>query len=237
MELPEYTLMDAAEDHMWWYRALHRRLLDALADVHGAVLDAGCGTGGLLARMQGARPDLWRVGLEWADRASRRAAQKSEAAVVRGSVNALPFADASFDAAIVADVLCHRAVDPARALTELRRVLRPAGRLIVNMPAYNWLLSDHDRLVHNVRRCTSRQLIAQLRCAGFGGIRAGYWNGLLLPLLVVQRKLLAGTSAKSDVASFPPWLDAMLHGMTEFEHRLPVGLPLGSSVLAIAERP
>jgi SAM-dependent methyltransferase len=187
--------------------------------------------------MREERPDLRRVGLEWTDRSARRAAEKSGTPVVRGSVDVLPFADASFDAVIAADVLCHRAVHPARALAELRRVLRPTGRLIVNMPAYNWLLSGHDRLVHNVRRCTAPQLTALLRETGFAGVRVRYWNGLLLPLMVVQRKLLARNSAASDVASFPPWLDAMLHGMTEIERRLPFDFPAGGSVLAVAERP
>ena len=155
----------------------------------------------------------------------------------RGSVNVLPFADASFDAAIAADLLCHGAVDPLQALAELRRVLRPGGRLIVNMPAYAWLLSAHDRLVHNVRRCTARQLTAMLCDAGFVRVSAGYWNGLLLPLMVAQRKLLARRAVASDVAPFPPWLDATLHAMTEIERRLPFRLPAGGSVLATAERP
>ncbi len=237
MEPSEYALMDAAEDHMWWYRALHRRMLDALADVHGSVLDAGCGTGGLLARIRRERPDLRPIGLEWEHAASRRAAAKSAAPVACGSVNALPFADASFDAAVAADVLCHRAIDPALALAELRRVLRPAGRLIVNMPAYGWLLSAHDRAVHNARRCTAQQLVSDLRYSGFVEVRACYWNGLLLPLMVLQRKILARRSGVSDVAAFPPWLDAMLHGMTDLERRLPFGLPAGGSVMATAERP
>ena len=158
MEPGEYALMDAVEDHMWWYRALHRRLLDALAGVHGTVLDAGCGTGGLLARLRAARPDLQLVGVEWADQACRRAAAKSGASLVRGTVNALPFRDACFDAAVSADVLCHRAVEPTSALAELGRVLRPGGRLVVNMPAYMWLASAHDRQVHNARRHTAGQL-------------------------------------------------------------------------------
>ena len=93
MEPAEYALMDTVEDHMWWYRALHRRLADALGGVGGTVLDAGCGSGGLLARLRDARPDLHTVGLEWSDQASRRAAVKSGAPVVRGSVNSLPFAN------------------------------------------------------------------------------------------------------------------------------------------------
>jgi SAM-dependent methyltransferase len=237
MEPAEYALMDAAEDHMWWYRALHRRLADALTGVGGSVLDAGCGTGGLLGRLGVERPDLRAVGVEWSAAAAARAAAKSGAPVVRGSVNALPFGDATFDAAIAADLLCHGAVDPPLALAELRRVLRPGGRLVVNMPAYTWLLSVHDRLVHNVRRCTARQLAAMLRDAGFIRVRPGYWNGLLLPLMVAQRKLVARDAEASDVAPFPPWLDAMLHAMTEIERRLPCRLPAGGSVLATAERP
>ena len=116
-------------------------------------------------------------------------------------------------------------------------MLRPGGRLVVNMPAYGWLLSTHDRLVHNVRRTSARQLAATLRTAGFVRADARYWNGLLLPLMVVQRKLLARQAVASDVAQFPPWLDATLHAMTEIERRLPLRLPAGGSVLATAERP
>jgi SAM-dependent methyltransferase len=237
MELAEYALMDAAENHMWWYRALHRRLLDALTELDGVMLDAGCGTGGLLARLRADRPGLRTFGVEWSEQAACRAAAKSGAPVVRGSVNALPFADCCLAAAVAADLLCHGAVDPTLALAELRRVLRPGGILVVNMPAYAWLLSAHDRQVHNVRRCSARQLSAMLRDAGFVHVHAGYWNSLLLPLMVAQRKLLASNAAASDVAPFPPWLDAMLHAITEIERRLPFRLPAGGSVLATAERP
>jgi SAM-dependent methyltransferase len=235
MEPAEYDLMDAAEGRMWWYRALHARIIDALAGVTGRVLDAGCGTGGLLAMLA---PSLHPVGLEFSDTAARRAADKSGAPVVCGSVNAMPFADASFDAAIAADVLCHVAVDLAAALIELRRVLRPGGRLVVNMPAFAWLMSAHDRRVHNARRQTAAELRAALHAAGFVRLRVGYWNGLLLPLMILERKLLArGESAGSDVAPVLPWLDAALHGITVLERRLPFPLPAGGSVLAIAEAP
>lgn len=237
MEPAEYELMDQAEASMWWYRALHTRLCDALADVQGRVLDAGCGTGGFLETLRSRRPDLMRLGIEWHQDAAARAQRKSGAAVVRGSVNALPFADDSFDAAVSADVLCHVAVDPAAALRELRRVLRPGGRLLINMPAYQWLFSAHDRRVQNARRLTATATASLVRDAGFRRVHARYWNGLLLPLMVVQRKVLARGDAVSDVAPFQPWLDASLHRMTELERRVPIPPPAGGSVLATAEKP
>jgi SAM-dependent methyltransferase len=237
MEPAEYTLMDAAEGRMWWYHALHIRLCDALENSTGRILDAGCGTGGFLTVLRNRRPELLCFGAEWDYAAAARARTKSAAAVTRTSVNALPFAADSFDAAVSADVLCHAAVDPAAALSELRRVLRPGGRLIVNMPAYQWMLSAHDRRVYNVRRLTASTTAAMLRHAGFQPVKARYWNGLLLPLMILQRKMLARGDAVSDVAPFPPWLDASLRGVTEFERRLPFSLPVGGSVLAIAEKP
>jgi len=237
MDPAEYARMDAAEDAMWWYRALHARLCDALADVSGRVLDAGCGTGGFLAVLGDRRPGLIRFGIEWDGKAAPRARSKSGAMVARGSVNALPFADHSFDAAIAADVLCHAAVDPLRALAEINRVLRPGGRLVVNLPAYQWMLSAHDRRVHNVRRFTTRATAAMLRRAGFQRVLPRYWNALLLPLMLVQRKILARGDAVSDVAAFLPWLEVSLHGVTQLERRLPFPLPVGGSVLATAEKP
>ncbi|MDE2517287.1 MAG: class I SAM-dependent methyltransferase [Rhodospirillales bacterium] len=238
MEAAEYDRMDAAEQGMWWYRALHARLGDALAPVtDGPVLDAGCGTGGLLAYLAQRFPDLATIGVEFAP-AAARAAAKSARPVARGSINALPFAEGRFAAAIAADVLCHGAVDPVRALAELHRVLRPDGLLIVNMPAYGWLLSAHDRAVHNTRRVTRGALAAMLAGAGFTAIRAGYWNSLLLPLMIAHRLAHRGDGgAGSDVAPFRPWLDRALHRMTEIERQRAWPWPAGGSVLAIARRP
>jgi SAM-dependent methyltransferase len=234
MEPGEYTRMDEAEARMWWYRALHARLLDAIGPAPGPILDAGCGTGGFLARLE---PSCAAFGLEWHAPAAAMAAAKSGRPIARGSINELPFAAGTFGTVIAADVLCHAAVEPARSLAELRRVLRPGGRLIVNMPAFRALMSAHDVQVHNARRMNAAETRAMLESAGFRILGLRYWNGLLLPLMILQRKILARSSDRSDVAAFPPWLDRMFHGMTELERRLHVPLPAGGSVLAIAERP
>jgi len=244
VEPAEYQLMDAAEDGMWWYRALHARILavlDALPAASGRLLDAGCGTGGFLARLRRARPGIRAVGLEFMPQAAARARAKSGLPVVTGSVNAMPFPDASFEMVVSLDVLCHAAVEPERALAEMRRVLRPGGLLVLNLPAFQWLHSAHDIRVHNVRRFSAGSARAMLAGAGFAAIRPRYWNALLLPLMVVQRKLLArAPDDRSDVATFSPWLDRSLHAVTALERRLTaLGLPFpaGGSILATATRP
>lgn len=230
--------MDAAEARMWWYRALHLRLEDALPPLSGPVLDAGCGTGGMLAHLAARRPDLALVGLDYDAAAARRARAKSGAALARGTVNALPFAAASFAAVLSADVLCHAAVEPGAALAEFARVLRPGGLLVLNMPAYGWMRSAHDRRVHNARRWSARQTRAALEAAGFAQIRARYWNSLLFPLMLAHRLLsVRSREAGSDVVAFTPWVDASFFAATEAERRLPVALPAGGSVLATAIRP
>jgi len=233
MEPGEYARMHTVEDQMWWYRALHARLLDAATQLPGPLLDAGCGTGGFLARLA---PSREAFGLEWHEQAAVLAAGKSHCPIARGSINAMPFATGSFATVIAADVLCHAAVEPAQALAEVKRVLRPGGRLIVNMPAFRVLMSAHDAQVHNARRMNAGETRAMLEQAGFRVLGVRYWNGLLLPLMIIQRKIMARSSSRSDVAAFPPWLDRMFHGMTELERRLPFALPAGGSVLAIAER-
>lgn len=102
----------------------------------GVVLDAGCGTGNLLpalARWNGraARYIGVDASLGMLEVARGKAAGVPwPAALAAGAVEALPVPDAASDTVVCASIL-HALADPAEALRELRRVLRPDGRLVL----------------------------------------------------------------------------------------------------------
>ncbi|HZK88711.1 MAG TPA: class I SAM-dependent methyltransferase [Stellaceae bacterium] len=226
---------------MWWFAAIHANLLMLYRRLSGGgeLLDAGCGTGGFLARLAREIPEARAIGLDANQTACRWAAEKSGKPVCAGSVNALPFADAAFATIVCVDVLCHRDVDEARALAQFHRCLGAGGILILNLPAYRWLMSRHDAAVYNARRYTKRQIVGLLRAAGFRPMYASYWNMLLFPLMVATRKLLPSGSG-SDVAPQPAIVEAVCRASTTFERgllRAGIRLPFGGSVLAIAAKP
>jgi SAM-dependent methyltransferase len=256
--------MDRAEDHLWWYRSLHNYVIDALQNstapisvkdgvndgvpssvpnnVPGStpLLDAGCGSGGLLRALARANPPSVRIGLERFEPAATRARAKSNAAIVVGTVNALPFEDRSFGAIIYADVLYHRDVDPPRALRESLRCLLPGGLLLINVPAFQWLSSYHDQRVHGARRFSRQQLSQLLQDAGFTRIAMHYWNSLLFPIMVARRLRPASADTVSDVGALPPALNAILTAIVALERRmirLGLRFPAGGSILAVARKP
>jgi SAM-dependent methyltransferase len=246
MERSEYEKLDRVEDHMWWFAANHRNLLTfsrhrlALETVNRPILDAGCGTGGFLAQLAAQYPDRPLLGLDADERCCKRAAAKSAQPVCTGSVNALPYPDGAFAAIFCADVLCHRNVDEHRALGQFRRCLAENGWLILNLPAYRWMLSRHDTAVHNTRRYTSRRLARLLRGAGFRLVYSTYWNALLFPFMVISRKLSLGhIGMATGVTLYPRPVDAICRGATALETallRAGLRFPFGGSVLAIAAK-
>jgi SAM-dependent methyltransferase len=237
----EYDRLRDAEDRMWWFAAVHANLLVLYRRLAraGRLLDAGCGTGGLLARLAREIPDATAIGLDANQTACRWASEKSARPVCAGSVDAMPFGDAAFAAIVSVDVLCHRGVDETRALLEFRRCLAAGGILILNLPAYRWLMSRHDAAVYNARRYTRGEVVRLLRAAGFRPIFASYWNMILFPMMVVTRKLLP-SGAGSDVRPQPAIVEAVCRAATTVERglmRARIRLPFGGSVLAIAAKP
>lgn len=246
MRAPEYELMRAVEDRHWWYAVLRSQVQHALAGrlpSKGWLLDAGCGTGGMLEFLQGQSCDLNGTGVDAAEDAVRHCHQRGLSTVQLGSVEALPYADAAFDAVLSLDVLYHEGVIEKRALAEMGRVLRPNGLLVLNLPAFEGLRGGHDVAVSGARRYGAAQVRALLEHSSFIVETIHYWNAwLFLPLLAWRRlsrmKKEQAAEGESDLKLTPCWMNSLLAGLGKLDAGLcrELGVPFGSSIFAVARK-
>lgn len=250
MKREEFEQMYSAEDRLWWYRTLRDHVVAALdldnfpADNPAPrILDAGCGTGGMAERL---RPYGSVVGIDLAPFAiavCRERRGLAETAVA--SITALPFAAESFDLAVSLDVISDAGIgNDLQALLEIARVLRPGGRLCLNLPAFRWLAGEHDVAVETKRRYTKGETLGLLARAGFLPERLTYWNSVLLPIVAGVRALsrLRGRDnvaiAHSDITVPAAPINGTLRAITALEGRIlrQRDLLFGSSLLCVARK-
>lgn len=245
MSPAEHDRMRAVEDDYWWYRALRKEVAGMIRPPRPgfSLLDAGCGSGGMLAALARRFSSAVLVGMDLSDHGLALTARRGTGAtLVPGNVNQLPFPNSQFDFVLSLDVLTNRGVDDQVALREAHRVLRSGGELIVNVAALAFLQGSHDVAVDADRRYTRSQLVALLREAGFSINRLTYWNMSLLPVIALVRwrsRKTPSAEAKSDFAPLPLGLNATFAGLMGLEFALSsvVPLPFGTSLLALARKP
>lgn len=234
----------AERDHFWFhgFRRFVGPLLEQVARGRRSldILDCGCGTGHNL-RMLRAFGHAWGIDITFSGLAYARA--RGERLVARASATDLPFASARFDLVTSFDVLY--AFDDAMeraALTEMYRVLRPGGQILINVAALKFLTGNHSVLGGEVRRYHRAELRDHLIGTGFEVERITYTNFTLLPIVAGVRfsqRLFGHRESTSEMTVPSAPVNATLSAALAVEAaalRL-VDMPLGSSLLALARVP
>ncbi|ARF57848.1 methyltransferase domain-containing protein [Streptomyces gilvosporeus] len=180
-------------------RSYKRRMLDVL-DLHPGhtVLDLGCGPGtDLEALAQAVTPAGTVIGIDhdqdMVDAARTRATGQAVVDVRHADIHDLSMADGTADRARTDRVLQHVA-DPPAALDEIRRVLRPGGRLVMGEPDWETLAVDHPD--SNLTRAYTRHVAERVvRNAGIGrqlarlATESGFTVPEVIPVTPVFRDL------------------------------------------------
>jgi ubiquinone/menaquinone biosynthesis C-methylase UbiE len=241
----EHDVMRSVEDRYWWYQALRQHVVASIGSPAEkiSVLDAGCGTGGMLSMLRKKFPLAELAGVDESEHALELAAGRGIGAqLVRASVHDLPFPENRFDVVLSLDVWSHAGVVDALAAHETDRVLRPGGRLILNLAAFEFLKGAHDRAVDVDRRYTRPQVRALLKGANFKIERLTYWNAAFTPPIALIRWLsrfrLEREPARSDFRALRPGLNAILKNIATLELRASrhLSLPFGTSLFAVARK-
>ncbi len=244
----EYERMARVEQEHWWYVALHHLVLRALrrrfAHVDPAIIDAGCGTGGLMLFLRDrGYSDL--QGFDLSEDAVRYCRARRLNAVQDNLLNiASRYPAGSADAIVSNDTIYF--LDQAerrRFVRECHRVLRVDGILIFNVPTLAAFAGIHDLSVGIKQRLSKACVRDLLPPDRFDLLIELYWPFLLSPLVflvrLAQRARMRRAHAievRSDIDLPNRVVNTMLGGLTRLENGwLPVK-PWGSSLFVVAQR-
>ncbi len=196
-----YPIMFRVEQSHWWY-AGRRKILAGfveeicrqVTDRRPRILDVGCGTGANLM-MLSEYGDA--EGVDVSEDALSFCRERGLQKVRLGAAEELPYEDGTFDLVTAFDVVEHIDDDLA-GLREMRRVLRPGGRVLLFVPTFMFLWGVQDDVSNHRRRYRLPELSRVLEKAGFEMERATYANiTFFLPILMI-RKLMRVTGIKTE---------------------------------------
>lgn len=239
----QFELHAALTERYFWHTARNALIGWALAEYipHAkSFLEAGCGTGQVLAHLRRTRPHLQLTGCEALLDGLRIAAERVPGiALVQADIRHLPFEE-EFDAVGAFDVLEH-VVEHEDALRQLIRAVRPGGGIILTVPQHPELWAPRDDFWGHQRRYTRRQLVELLRKAGLRIERVTSFVSLLLPAMAIARITQRGrpVSLEREYAISPVHNSLCAGVMTTERALIRAGLsfPAGGSLLAVTSRP
>jgi SAM-dependent methyltransferase len=207
---------DGAQRHPWEIARLHA--LVAILRRHPAsmksILDVGCGDGFIGESLLAAFDARELVGVDLHLAESACGVYPAPNHVIERYQSEQALGDRRFDLILALDVLEH--VDDDRALLRevVARRAQRGGRVLVTVPAFQVLFSDHDRALHHYRRYTSSDLRSVVADAGLEILDDGYvFLSLLAPRFVAMLRERGGrqrTDHGAGVWRGPAWLTRLI---------------------------
>lgn len=240
MKEEAYVWIESVQFTDWWYNARRRVVQAFMERTVGPpsgdlrVLDNGSGFGSMI-------PMLARYGQVDAVEPHLRAHEFLDRLGVARIFPSLALAQSPgrhYDLVTMFDVLEHVEDDRSALRYVASDVLDDGGRLVVSVPAYQWLYSQHDRHNGHFRRYSAGHLAGLMREAGFSDVRCSYLMTLLFPVAAARRLWIKRqATATKDSPVLPPRLNALCERVFGAEAALVrrFALPFGLSVIACGE--
>ncbi len=238
-----YPILFRVEQAHWWHIGRRKIIASFVEDIcrrvtarRPRILDVGCGTGANLLMLS---KYGYAEGVDVSEDALAFCRERGLENVKLGAAEQLPYDDGTFDLVTALDVVEHLDDDLA-GLREMRRVLRPGGRVLLFVPTFMFLWGLQDDVSHHRRRYRMPELRRVLEQAGFEIERTTYANITFFMPILAMRKLmrLTGIKAESEnninVSALNGLLARML-GAESFVLRY-MNIPFGVSGLCVARK-
>jgi SAM-dependent methyltransferase len=248
----EYAAMFEVEERLWWYRSLHKKVIAEIDSFSNGnkqvkILDAGCGTGGLLVKLQTAGYENVQ-GFDYNDDAVKFS-MKRGLNVRKLDITKLQavFDSNSFDIIVSDDVLYQFDDDVIEStIASIIGLLKPGGIFITNNNAFEVFRGTHDIAVGSKKRFVLKDFDTYLASIKGASISEHYyWSLLLSPLVLAVRliqklklklNLVDLKTIKSDVEMPSEFMNNLFYSICEFESRIFKKSPFGSSLFLVIKK-
>ena len=251
MRLDLYQECFEQETYYWWHIAKQQLVISLVKKHFGnkkiKILDLGCGTGAILAKLRTFGAVFGADNSKMALRFARKRGLKN-LFLCDFNKDLLPFADNYYDVILILDVIEH-IKNPRLLLSEISRVLAPDGLLIATAPAYQSLWSYWDKILGHYRRYSRKSLIRLLKNHNFHPIYTSYLHATILApatlaRFIKQKKYKLNKNQveikniPSDFRPLPKWLNSILLSISSLERLIlfRISLPFGLSVIAVCQK-
>ena len=242
LEPSEYKFMYELENYHWWFVSknyLVKEIIKSLGITSPVILDVGMGTGANILALS----ELGQTfGIDAAEQAIEFCKKRGLKNIALCQADKIIHPDKSFDIIIALDLLEH-VPDPVKVLMELKRLLKDDGKIIITVPAFRMLWSQHDEALCHLRRYNKKTFSQDVAESGLKTVRMGYFFFTsFFPVAFIRliRRLLPNKyQLKSDTTTLPPkFLNEFLKLIFRFETKIfrRHGTPLGTTLYAILSK-
>ena len=229
----------ASTDHFWVRRRFEvlQSLAEGLLSPTQEMAEIGCGHGLLQRQIEDAYGGEV-TGFDLNEFALKHNISRHSKVCSYNILEMNPSFRGRFDLIFLFDVLEHIA-DEDRFLQGVLFHLKPAGKLIVNVPAGQWAFSIYDRVAGHVRRYSLKTLQQTAARNGLEPQTCTYWGLPLVPTLLFRKFWLLSKRDQSKVIasgfdSRSATINTLLGGLSRLE-RIPQTF-LGTSVMAVLQQ-
>lgn len=243
MDQSEYENIFHLENNYWWYVGL-QELVESYVNKNSntksiSILDAGCGTGGMLKRL----PQYGNAeGFDFSEQAVELCKKRGISNVKLDNLNTWSSTQ-KYDIIISLDVLYHAAIESdEKVIRKFHEALNENGVLILNLPAFAFLRRKHDDVVHGNKRYVKSKILLILKNNGFNGtIKVSYRLPHLFILLILKKAIdrIFPSAEQSDLVKLPKWLNNSLLTVNRIENKLlllGINIPFGSSLFIVSKK-
>lgn len=233
------------EEKNFWFQARNRLIVWALRQYFQEsekLLEIGCGTGYVLSGINKAFPQMDLYGSEIFSAGLVHAARRTpDAGFFQMDGRAIPYRN-EFDVIGAFDILEH-IVEDQSVLHQMHGAVKTGGGIVITVPQHKFMWSKADEYACHVRRYAAIELKEKVMCAGFQILRISSFVSLLLPFMMISRRL----SGRQKKHVFDPLAELKISGpinsffekCLDFERfiiRKGISFPFGGSLLLIARK-